>query len=72
MTQRQLNMINAIDMGIRQARRDLAGPGAESAMKLALEEFLDDSPRPMSLATTAYITAMLIAYRDRGEPDILD
>lgn len=71
MTQRQLNMIQAMEQGIQLAREELRGPGAERAIAAALEEFISDEPVSMSLGRTAYITALLIAWKDRGCPDLL-
>ena len=70
MTQRQLNMIQAIQDGIRLARQELTGPGSDRALSVVLDEFLDDGPRTMSLAAAAYYAAMLMAWQDRGCPDL--
>lgn len=71
MTQRQLNMIQSIEQGLQLARDELRGPGAERAIAAALAEFLSDAVVSMSLQKTAYITALLIAWKDRGCPDLL-
>ena len=71
MTQRQLNMIQAIESGLQQARNELSGPDAEKAIADALEEFVSDKQTSMGLAQTARITALLIAWKDRGCPDLL-
>lgn len=71
MNQRQLNMLQAMEEGITQARDDLKGPGAEKALAAALADIADDTPRSMSLAATAYYAAMLMAWKARGCPDLL-
>lgn len=68
--QRQLNMIQACQEGIEQARRDLMGPGSERVMRETLEEIGSEEPCSMGLAKAAYIAAMFIAWKDRGSPDI--
>lgn len=69
MNQRQLNMIQAIQDGIEQARKDLSGPAADKVIEAAWEDIMSDEPRSMGLATTAYYAAMFIAWKDRGRPD---
>lgn len=69
MTQRQLNMIQAMEEGLQLARKELNGPGARRVMAAALAEFLSDEPTSLSIARTAYITAILIAWKDAGCPE---
>lgn len=69
MTQRQLNMIQTIQNGIEEARKDLTGPGADKVIEQAWEDILSDEPRQMGLASAAYYAAMFIAWKDRGRPD---
>ena len=69
MTQRQLNMIQAIQNGMEQARKELDGPGSDKVIRAALEDILSDEQRPMGLAAAAYYAAMFIAWKDRGRPD---
>lgn len=71
MNQRQLNMINAIELGLREAQAQLADPLAEDFMREALEAFVDDSQVSMGLTETARLAALLLAWRDRGCPDLL-
>ena len=70
MTQRQLNMIQAMEEGLVAARDDLRGPGADRAMMKAMEEMCDNKPRSMGLAATAYYTAMFMAWKERGCPPL--
>ena len=70
MTQRQLNMIQAIEEGLVSARDDLRGPGGDQAMFKAMEEMCDDKPRSMGLSATAYYTAMFMAWKERGCPPL--
>lgn len=72
MTQRQLNMIQAMEEGLIAARDDLRGPGAERAMMKAMSEMCDHKPRPMGLALTAYYTAMFMAWKEQGCPPLPD
>lgn len=69
MNQRHLNMIQAIQDGIEQARKELSGPAADKVIEAAWEDIMSDEPRSMGLATTAYYAAMFIAWKDRGRPD---
>lgn len=68
MTQRQLNMVQAMEEGLVAARDELRGPGADKAMEKALSEMCDSKPRSMGLAATAYYTAMFMAWKERGCP----
>lgn len=70
-TQRQLNMIQSIEQGIQDARRDLKAGDQEHIISAALEAFVSDEVVSMSLSKTAYIAALLIAWKDRGCPDLL-
>ena len=70
MTQRQLNMVQAIEEGLVAARDDLRGPGANQAIIKAMTEMCDSKPRSMGLAATAYYTAMFMAWKERGCPPI--
>lgn len=71
MNQRQLNMMQAIEEGITQARDELKGPGSAKAIAAALADIVDDTPRSMGLAATAYYAAMVMAWKERGCPDLL-
>ena len=71
MNQRQLNMLQAIEDGVTQARDELKGPGSAKAIAAALADIVDDTPRSMGLAATAYYAAMLMAWKARGCPDLL-
>lgn len=71
MTQRQLNMIQSIEQGIQDARRDLKTGDRENIISDALETFVSDEVTSMSLSKTAYIAALLIAWKDMGCPDLL-
>lgn len=68
MTQRQFNMIMAMEDGLRTAKRELTGPGSDLAIEKAMKDLNDNKPSPMSLAATAYYTAMYIAWKERGFP----
>lgn len=70
MTQRQLNMVQAMEDGLTMARRDLNGPGADAAIAKAMTEMMDDKPRSMGLAATAYYTAIYMAWKERGCPPL--
>ena len=74
MTQRQLNMIQAMEEGIEMARRDLRGVGANLAISKAMSDICDAKPKSMSLAATAYYTAMYMAWKTGGclSPDELN
>ena len=72
MNQRQLNMIQAIQDGIEQARKDLHGPGSDKVIEAAWEDIMSDEPRSMGLATAAYYAAMFIAWKDRGKPNYFE
>lgn len=69
MTQRHLNMIQAIQNGLEDARRDLAGPGSDKVIEQAWEDLISDEPRQLGLAAAAYYAALFIAWKDRGCPD---
>lgn len=69
-TQRQLNMVQAMEEGLVSARDDLRGPGGDQAMIKAMAEMCDSKPRSMGLAATAYYTAMFMAWKERGCPPL--
>lgn len=70
MTQRQLNMIQAMEEGIFAARGDLRSPGGDQAMIKAMQEMCDNKPRSIGLAATAYYAAMFMAWKERGCPPL--
>ena len=72
MNQRQLNMIQAIQDGLAQARNDLPGPGSDKVIEAAWQDIMSDEPRSMGLAATAYYAAMFIAWKDRGKPNYFE
>ena len=69
MNQRQLNMLQAIQDGLEQARQDLQGPGSDKAIQAALEDICSEEQRSMGLGAAAYYAAMFLAWKDRGRPD---
>lgn len=68
MTQRQLNMILAIEDGISDALADLQGPGSNLAIQKAMADLSSDKTRSMGLAASAYYAAMYMAWKQRGFP----
>ena len=71
MTQRQLNMIQAIEDGITFARSELTGPGSDRAIRAAMAEIFAEEQKSLGLAKTAYLACCLIAWKERGSPDYL-
>lgn len=71
MNQRQLNMIQSAQDGIKLARSELSGPGAHKRMMEVLQEnFFEDETRSMSLGRACYLACMLIAWQDAGSPPL--
>ena len=71
MTQRQLNMIQSIEDGIKLARDELQGPGSIEHMKRVLrEEFFGEEYRPISAGRAAYVACFLIAWEEAGRPPV--
>ena len=71
MNQRQLNMIQSSQDGIKLARDELRGPGSIEHMKRVLrEEFFSEETRPMSLGRAAYVACFLIAWEEAGRPPV--
>lgn len=72
-TEYQNNRLRAIMDGIELARSELSGPGAQAAMRQALDQYFlreDDAYQPMGLGVTAYIACCLIAWKDWGFPPL--
>ena len=71
MTQRQLNLIQSIQDGIKLAQKELNGPGSVAYMKRVLrEEFIREDYRPLTAGRAAYIACFLIAWEQAGRPPI--
>ena len=70
MNQRQLNMIQACQNGIEQARKDLKCNDPLAIVTQAWEEICDDGKTSMTLAKASYLAAMFIAWKDMGSPDV--
>ena len=70
MTQRQLNMIMAIQDGISDALNDLQGPGSNLAIEKAMADLDSSTPMSMGLATAAYYAAIFMAWKERGCPPL--
>ena len=73
MTECQNNRIRSIMDGIELARSELSGPGAQAAMRQALEQYFirdDDKYVPMNSGVCAYIACCLIAWKDWGFPPL--
>lgn len=71
MNQRQLNMIQSAQDGIKLARSELSGPGAQNRMMDVLREnFFEEEDHSMSLGRACYLACMLIAWQDAGSPPL--
>lgn len=71
MTQRQLNLIQSIEDGIKLARDELRGPGyVEHVKRVLREEFFSEEYRPISAGRAAYVACFLIAWEEAGRPPV--
>ena len=71
MTQRQLNLLQSVEEGIKLAREELSGPGGVAHMKrVLLEEFSREEYCPLSAGRAAYLACFVIAWSDAGRPDL--
>lgn len=71
MTARELAFIQSAAQGIRQARKDLSGPGSGAALAAALEQMAGEFDGKFTNATVAYFAMMLVEWEDRGKPNLL-
>lgn len=71
MTKRELDFIHSAVRGLSRARRDLAGPDADSCMADVIEQLYDTHPTPLTNEEIAYMAAMVLAWTDRGSPDLV-
>lgn len=70
MTQRQLNMIQAVQDGIEMARSELSGPTPRARILNVIREyFLADEYQKIGVGVAAYLACYLIAWRSLGSPD---
>lgn len=56
--------------GFRSALADLSGDDSERKFAEALQQLHEDSNKRLSSLEVGYLAAMLIAWQDRGSPEI--
>lgn len=71
MTPRELYFIRSAATGFRAALADLAGDDGDRILAEAMAAFHEPYDKPLSNRDIAYYAAMLIAWQDRGSPDLL-
>ena len=70
MTPRELAFIREAAKGFRAALSDLSGDDGDRKMEAAMEALHEPYDKPMSNKDIAYFAAMLMAWQDRGSPNI--
>lgn len=56
--------------GFRAALADLSGDDGDQKLAAAMQAIHDLGDKPISTRDAAYYAAMLMAWQDRGSPDV--
>ena len=70
MTPRELYFIRSAADGFRAALADLAGDDGDQILAEAMAALQEPYTKPLSNRDIAYYAAMLVAWQDRGSPEI--
>ena len=70
MTPRELYFIKSAATGFRAALADLAGDDGDRILAEAMAALHEPYTKPLSNRDIAYYAAMLVAWQDRGSPEI--
>lgn len=70
MTPRELAFIRQAAAGFRAALADLAGDNGDLKLAEAMQLLQEPYNKPLSNRDIAYFAAMLMAWQDRGSPEI--
>lgn len=70
MTPRELYFIRSAATGIRAALADLAGDDGDQILAEAMAAFHEPYDKPLCNRDIAYYAVMLVAWQDRGSPEI--
>jgi len=70
MTPRELYFIRSAAAGFRAALADLAGDDGDRTLADAMAAMHEPYTKPLSNRDIAYYAAMLMAWQDRGSPEI--
>lgn len=70
MTPRELYFIRSAAAGFRAALADLAGDDGDRILAEAMAALQEPYTKPLSNRDITYYAAMLVAWQDRGSPEI--
>lgn len=70
MTPRELAFIREAAKGFRAALADLTGDDGDRLLTEAMQQLHEPYDKPLSNRDIAYYAAMLMAWQDRGSPEI--
>ncbi len=70
MTARELAFIREAARGFRAALADLAGDDGDRLLAEAMAALQEPYDKPLSNRDIAYYAAMLMAWQDRGSPEL--
>lgn len=71
MTPRELAFIREAAKGFRAALSDLSSDDGDRKLSEAMQQLHEPYDKPLSNRDVAYFAAMLMAWQDRGSPDLL-
>lgn len=70
MSVNNLGRIQSAAVGFRTALADLSGNDGERKLAEAMQRLHDLGDKRISIQDAAYLAAMLMAWQDRGSPDV--
>jgi hypothetical protein len=65
-----LGRIHSAAAGFRAALADLSGSDGDQKLAEAMQGLYDLGDKRISIEEAAYLAAMLMAWQDRGSPDV--
>ncbi len=71
MNAKELGMIRNAAAGFRRALAELSGDDGDAALAAAIADLHERLDKPLSGEVVGYYAAMLIAWQERGSPDLL-
>lgn len=70
MNPKELGMIRNAAAGFRRALAELSGADGDAALSAAICDFSEHMAQPLTGELVGYYAAMLIAWQERGCPDV--
>ena len=70
MNPKEMSIIRNTAAGFRRALAELSGDNGDIALASAINDFAEYLDRPLSSELAGYYAAMLLAWEERGHPDV--